>query len=94
MMLLAVLCIPEVYWCAPINPDGKELACGYEYAKSEVRVAVILMQIFGAGAFIVTAWYARQRRLALWGLCGLALSALLGGLLVFLKLRYGIEDSP
>ncbi len=94
MMLLVFLCIPEAYWCSPINPGGKELVCGYEYAGCGIRVTVILLQIFGACAFITTAWHALQRRLSAWGLCGLALTVVLAGLMMFLKLRYSVDDSP
>lgn len=94
LLLLAGLCIPESYWCSPINPGGKELACGYDYAKTEIKTTIVLMQIFGACAFIATAWHATQRRLSAWGLSGLVISALLVGLMALLKLRYGFDDSP
>lgn len=93
-MLLSVLCIPESYWCTPINPDGREMACGYEYADKGVRFIVDLLQIFGVCAFIITAWHAVQRRLSTTGLCGLAASVLLAGMMAFVKLRFGAGDSP
>lgn len=70
------------------------MACGYEYADKGMRFTVDLLQIFGVCAFIITAWHAVQRRLSTWGLCGLAASVLLAGLMAFVKLRYGAGDSP
>src|SRR5471030_968525 len=92
--MLAALCIPESYWCSPINTGGKELACGYNYARAEVKITFVLLQIFGACAFIATAWHATQRRFSAWGLSGLAVLALLVGLMLILKLRYGFDDLP
>lgn len=94
MLLLSVLLIPESYWCTPIDPGSREIACGYGYARTEVKNAVILLWIFGSCAFIVTAWNALHRRLSAWGLCGLVFSAVLVGLMMFLKVHYGVEDSP
>lgn len=94
LFLLALQCIPAAHWCTPINPGGRELACGYEYAEKAVRFTVDLMQIFGACAFIATGWHAVQRRLSVLGLCGFALSIVLVGLMIFLKVRYGVDDSP
>jgi hypothetical protein len=68
--------------------------CGYEYARTELKNAVVLLQISGACAFLVTAWHARQRRLSAWGLCGLAISVVLAGLLIFFKMQFGVDDSP
>ena len=94
LLLLAGLCIPESYWCSPINAGGKELACGYDYSRAGVKTTVVLLQIFGICAFIVTAWHATQRRLSAWGILGLVVSTILVGLMALLKLRYGVNDSP
>lgn len=94
LLLIAGLCIPESYWCSPINQGGKELACGYDYAGPLVKTTVVLLQLVGACTFIATAWYATQRRLSAWGLVGLAVSSILIGLMVLVKLRYGFNDAP
>lgn len=94
LLLIASLFIPQSYWCSPINPGSKELACGIDYARTEVKNTIVLFEIFGASAFIATGWYATQRKLSAWGLSGLAISAALMGLMALTKLRYGISDSP
>lgn len=94
VLLLLSLCIPESYWCSSINKGGKELACGYDYARSEVKTTVVLLQILGVSALIVTVWHCTQQRLSSWGVAGLVVSLILVGLMTLLKLCYGVNDSP
>lgn len=94
VLLFAGLCIPESYWCSPINQGGRELACGFDYPRTEVKTTLVLLQLCGACAFIVNAWHATQRRLSALGLAGLYISAILIGLMVLVKLRYGFNDAP
>ena len=94
LLLIACLCIPDSYWCSPINQGGKELACGYDYARPVVKTTIPLLQLVSVCAFIATAWHATQRRLSVLGLAGLTVSAILIGLMVLVKLRYGFDDAP
>lgn len=52
LLLIAGLCIPESYWCSPVNQGGKELACGYDYAGPVVKTTVVLLQLAGTCTFI------------------------------------------
>jgi hypothetical protein len=94
VLLFAGLCIPESYWCSSINQGGRELVCGFDYARTEVKTTFALLQLCGACAFIVTAWHATQRRLSALGLTGLAISTILIELMVLIKLRYFFNDAP
>lgn len=92
--LALIQLIPSSYWCALIEPGSKEFACGYEYAHVRVKLAVDAYMLFSVIAFVVSIWYAYQKRLSKVGIVGVVISALLAVVLVWTKISYGNIDSP
>ena len=92
--LLLLQLIPSASWCTPIEPGGRELACGYEYAQAGVRLAVDVVRAICALAFFGTLWLACRRRLSTWGLAGLVVSSLLFAVVVWSSLASGGIDTP
>lgn len=91
---MAGLCIPESYWCSPINPGGKELACGYDYAGPGVKNIVVLLQLVGLALLLQLLGMLINENYQLGGSLGWLYQSILIGLMVLIKLRYGFNDAP
>jgi len=86
--------IPSAYWCALIEPGGKEFVCGYEYANARAKLAVNVYMLLSVIAFTASICYAHRKRLSKVGIAGLVISALLAVALIWAKISYAGIDSP
>ena len=86
--------IPRDYWCAPVQPGGLELACGYDDARPSAQAASDVYRLLCIAAYLYTVWFAYKRVLPKWGWAGLVVSSLLFAVCVWMKFAYAGEDSP
>ncbi|NHZ61296.1 hypothetical protein [Massilia genomosp. 1] len=97
LALLAAICLfelPQSYWCTPIEIGGKELACGYDYARPVLKFAIDMLFIVGASGIVASLVFAFQRRLSKPGGAGFILSVLIAIACFYLKAYLGVDDSP
>jgi hypothetical protein len=94
LVLIIMSVIPQSYWCSPINQGGKELVCGYDYARPFVQFLDDVLIAFGVCGFLASVWLISQRRLSRLGVVGFVLSMFLVIAFLILKAHYGAEDSP
>jgi hypothetical protein len=90
----ALQLIPETYWCGPIEPGGREFACGLAYAHTRLRAAVDIFQVMSAVSVCATGWHAYTKRLSKWGVAGLLCSGLLLAFAAWANIFFGGDDSP
>jgi hypothetical protein len=66
--------LPPEYICVAMNPGGKELACGREFARPIVNFVTDMLLLLAGTSLLTSVWLAFQRRLSTLGAAGFVLS--------------------
>jgi hypothetical protein len=80
--------------CSPINANGKELVCGFEYSAPAAKTMSVFFGILYFGALAIAGHQALQQKLSKPGAVGLTISVLIVLAGLVLRSHFGSEDSP